>query len=124
MPLGRYRGPLARIDRAQAGLPHDPADLLERYVQILDRSPYLAVAVERAFSEFLEYGRENSQFSLVFFRLMLVVVGRSADPEDRALLLDRELAMVGLYSFGSVPYSCLYFFFRNSFSTCSCPICL
>ena len=67
--------------------------------------------------EFFEYRREDSQFSVIFFRLGLVVVCRPANPEDRALLPDRELAMVGLYSFGSVPYSCLYFFFRNSFST-------
>ncbi|HQO65981.1 MAG TPA: hypothetical protein PLI66_04550 [Spirochaetales bacterium] len=97
--------------------------LLERYVQILNRSLYLAVAVERVFPEFLEYGREDSQLVIVFIRLGLVVVGRPADPKNRALLPDRELAMVGFYSFGSVPYSCLYFF-MNSFSTCNRPICL
>jgi len=87
-------------------------------------SPYLAVTVEKALPEFLEYGPESNQFLIVFPGLRLLVVSKLADPEDRALLFDRELPMVGLYSFGSAPYSCLYIFIRNSFSTCSYPICL
>ena len=69
--------------------------------------------------QFLKDGRENGNFMFVFGALGLVVIRRTADRQDPALFADRELRMIRLYNFGSVPYSCLYFFFKNLFSTWS-----
>jgi hypothetical protein len=107
----------SRVYRTQAGLFHDPSYLLGRDVQVLDREPYFAVSVERVLSQFRKDCLENGQLALILRTLRPVVARRSADRQDPALLADREFGMIGLYSFGSVPYSCLYFFFKNSFST-------
>ena len=54
--------------------------------------------------QFLKDGRENGNFMFVFGALGLVVIRRTADRQDPALFADRELRMIRLYNFGSVPY--------------------
>ena len=67
--------------------------------------------------ELVENRFEEREIGIFALFLRLVVVCRPRDLEELALPRDRKRRMVGLYNFGSVPYSCLYFFFRNSFST-------
>lgn len=69
------------------------------------------------FLELVENRLKERKIGILVRRDRLVVVGRSRDLEDLALPGNREYGVIGFYNFGSVPYSCLYFFFRNSFST-------
>ena len=48
--------------------------------------------------------------------LLFVIRNTSAYPESLALPGNSHLGMNPFDQNGSVPYSCLYFFFRNSFS--------
>lgn len=104
--------PLARVNGPQTCPFHDAADLLAGHAHVGQLPRYLAVAVEWADAKYLKDCLQYCDFPVVIGLPRLVVVSGPADTQDLALLRDREFRVVRFYSFGSLPYSCLYFFFR------------
>jgi len=104
--------PLARVNGPQTCPFHDAADLFARNTHVGQLPRYLAVAVEGSDPKYFKNGLQYRDFPFVVGLPWLVVVGGPADAQDLALLRDGEPGIVRLYNFGSLPYSCLYFFFR------------
>lgn len=83
----------------------------------------LAVPEERYLAQDVQDRTQQFQFVSVSLGLRLVVVRRPADAQNLTLTADRQPRIVGVYNFASCPYSCLYFFFKNSFSRVIWPSC-
>src|SRR5574344_814254 len=102
----------------QTGLCHNPPYLFLRYRDLLCLyfTSNFTVSIEGEFIQHFPYYLENGYIPF-FQRIDRAIIGSApADSQRFTLPINAHLGVNTFYHTGSLPYSCLYFFFKYSFS--------